>query len=75
MARRGARRGSRRGRGRLSAIDRLPAEADDIIAWASNELRDRDRTQQEIYEEFFGKLEELKREFRDNLYISQIIAR
>ncbi|MCB1463248.1 MAG: DUF3486 family protein [Nitratireductor sp.] len=67
MARRGARRGSRRGRGRLSAIDRLPAEADDIIAWASNELRDRDRTQQEIYEEFFGKLEELKREHHGEL--------
>lgn len=62
-----ARRPARRGRGRITGIEKLPPEADRIIAWASEELRDRDRTQQEIYEEFFAKLEELKAEHRGEL--------
>lgn len=49
----------RQGRGRLSAIDRLPSEADDVVAWAAQELRARDRTQIEILEEFNAKLAEL----------------
>ena len=50
----------RSGRGRLSAIERLPAECDQIIVWAANELRNRERTQKEIYQEFSGKLEALQ---------------
>lgn len=55
------------GRGRLSGIELLPEECSPIIAWANDELRDRDRTQTEIYQEFFGKLEALKREHRGEL--------
>lgn len=58
---------SRKGRGQLSAIERLPRECDSIIAWAASELQDRERTQTEIYEEFHGKLEALKREHRGEL--------
>jgi len=57
----------RRGRGRLTAIEQLPSECDEIIAWASNELRSRDRTQKEIYEEFFGKLQALQVEHHGEL--------
>lgn len=57
----------REGRGHLSAIERLPAECSDIVAWANDELRNRDRTQTEIYEEFNLKLEELKKEHRGEL--------
>ncbi|MDO5631122.1 MAG: DUF3486 family protein [Paracoccus sp. (in: a-proteobacteria)] len=46
----------RRGRGRLSAIDLLPVEAADAVAWAFNELRERNRTQIEIHDEFNEKL-------------------
>jgi len=59
-----------KGRGRLSAIEKLPGECDSVIAWAANELQDRDRTQQEIYEEFFGKLQELQAEYRGELEFS-----
>lgn len=58
---------ARAGRGRLSAIELLPAEASPIIAWANEELRDRDRTQLDIYQEFVAKLEELQREHRGEL--------
>ena len=58
---------ARKGRGRLSGIELLPAEASPIIAWAADELRSRDRTQTEIYEEFTLKLEELEREHRGEL--------
>ncbi len=54
----------RKGRGRLSAIERLPFICDEIIAWAANELRNRERTQTEIYQEFYQKLEELMKEHR-----------
>lgn len=47
---------ARKGRGRLSSIDKLPAEADPIVAWAFQELKDRDRTQVEIHEEFNQRL-------------------
>lgn len=56
-----------RGRGRLSAIEKLPPECDQAIAWAANELRDRDRTQKEIYEEFFLKLQEIQRDSHGEL--------
>lgn len=58
---------ARRGRGRLSGIELLPPECDAIIAWAAAELRDRDRTQTEIYEDFHRQLDELKREHRGEL--------
>lgn len=51
---------ARKGRGQLSAIERLPPECDDIIDWAEGELRDRERTQTEIYEEFFLKMQALQ---------------
>lgn len=56
-----------KGRGRLSGIELLPAEATPVIAWAAEELRNRDRTQLDIYQEFFAKLEALKREYRGEL--------
>lgn len=46
----------RKGRGRLSTIDLLPDEADDIVAWAFGELRERSRTQQDIHAEFNDRL-------------------
>lgn len=58
---------ARSGRGRLNAIEQLPPECDDIIAWASRELRDRDRTQQDIYEEFFLQLQALQAEHHGEL--------
>lgn len=56
-----------RGRGRLSAIELLPPHCDPVIAWAANELRDRDRTQTDIYTEFVSRLETLKAEHRGEL--------
>lgn len=47
----------RPGRGRLSSIDLLPREVDDIVAWAADELSNRDRTQLDIYAEFVNRLE------------------
>ncbi len=57
----------RKGRGRLSSIEQLPPECDQIIVWAANELRSRDRTQKDVYQEFFAKLEELQLEFHGEL--------
>lgn len=57
----------RRGRGRLSSIELLPEECDQVIVWAADELRGRDRTQKEIYEDFYLKLEELQREYHGEL--------
>lgn len=62
-----AERNRRTGRGRLSAIELLPEEATPIIAWAAEQLRDRDRTQLDIYQEFHAKLAELQREHRGEL--------
>lgn len=56
-----------KGRGRLSGIELLPPEATPIIAWAAEELRDRDRTQTDIYQEFCAKLDALQREHRGEL--------
>jgi hypothetical protein len=58
---------ARQGRGRLSGIDLLPREADAIVAAAAEALQDRDRTQLDIYEEFFNALNALKREHRGEL--------
>lgn len=45
-----------RGRGRLSAIDLLPEECSPLIAWAAEQLRDRSRSQVDIYKEWKEKL-------------------
>jgi len=58
---------SRRGRGRLSSIEQLPPECDHIIADAARDLRSRDKTQTEIYQEFYSKLEGLQKEYRGEL--------
>ncbi|MEM1284937.1 MAG: DUF3486 family protein [Pseudomonadota bacterium] len=58
------------GRGRLSSIDQLPDACTPIIAWASEELRRRDRTQTEIYEEFYQKLDAIRAEHRGELEFS-----
>lgn len=54
---------AKRGRGRLSNIDLLPAECDDVVAWAAQELARRKRTQTEIYPEFRDKLLAIQGEF------------
>lgn len=52
---------SRKGRGQLSGIERLPKpECDAIISWAAQELQNREKTQTEIYQEFFLKLQQLQ---------------
>lgn len=56
-----------KGRGQLSGIERLPPECDQIIADAAAALQDRERTQLDIYEEFFNRLNALKREHRGEL--------
>lgn len=55
------------GRGRLSGIELLPEECSPVIAWAADELQNRDRTQTEIYSEFVEKLQALDREYRGEL--------
>jgi len=50
-----------KGRGRLSAIDQLPEECSELIAWANQELAKRERTQTDIYMEFVGKLDDIQR--------------
>jgi phytoene dehydrogenase-like protein len=55
------------GRSRLSGIELLPEECAPIVAWAALELQDRDKTQSDIYAEFFAKLEALKKEHRGEL--------
>lgn len=45
-----------RGRGRLAAIDQLPAWADEVKVWAFGELKERKRAQLEILDEFNGRL-------------------
>ncbi|MGD9862546.1 MAG: phage protein Gp27 family protein [Pseudodonghicola sp.] len=57
----------RPGRGRLSSIDLLPSEVDDIVAWAADELGNRNRTQVDIYAEFVEQLEARQAEFRGEL--------
>jgi len=49
--------GSRRnGRGQLSSIDLLPEQADEAIAWANAQLRERTMPQQEILRQFNAML-------------------
>lgn len=57
----------RAGRGRLSGIELLPDEATPIIAWAADELRIRKRSQLDIYQEFYTKLDELQRDHHGEL--------
>ncbi|MEO1987569.1 MAG: DUF3486 family protein [Martelella sp.] len=54
---------AKRGRGRLSNIDLLPTECDDVVAWAAQELGKRRRTQTEIYPEFRDKLLAIQGEY------------
>ncbi|KAB2687533.1 DUF3486 family protein [Brucella tritici] len=56
-----------RGRGRLTGLELLPEECGPVVAWAAEELKNRDRTQTEIYEEFYAKLEALQKEYRGEL--------
>jgi hypothetical protein len=58
------------GRGRLTAIEMLPRECAEIVAWAAGQLRMRERTQSEIYEEFYTKLAALQKEHRGELDFS-----
>jgi PHD/YefM family antitoxin component YafN of YafNO toxin-antitoxin module len=48
-----------RGRGRLNGFEQLPAECDPIIAQASNALRDREKSQLEIYQDFVDACQQL----------------
>lgn len=56
-----------RGRGRLSSIELLPRECDEIVAWAAQELADRTRTQLDIYAEFADRCATLKDEFEGGI--------
>jgi hypothetical protein len=58
---------AQKGRGQLSAIERLPKECQPIITWAATALQDRERTQTEIYQEFFAKMQALQAEHRGEL--------
>lgn len=58
---------ARRGRGRLNAFEQLPPECDPIIAQAANDLRDREKTQLEIYEAFFSACQRLQAESHGEL--------
>ena len=49
----------REGRGRLSAIDMLPDEAEPAVIWALDQLRDRKLPQNVIFAEFNEKLADL----------------
>lgn len=57
------------GRGWLTKIDLLPEECTPVVAWAAQELQNRDRTQIDIYQEFVSKLQEVDREYRGELAI------
>lgn len=47
------------GRGRLSSIDLLPREADDVVLWAATELKERERSQLDIWKEFNARLADI----------------
>lgn len=55
------------GRGRLTGIELLPPECAPVIVWAADELQKRERSQTDIYEEFYLKMDALKREYRGEL--------
>ena len=54
-------------RPRPTAIDQLPEECEAVVAWAAQELANTERSQTEIYGEFVGRLEAIKREHRGEL--------
>lgn len=56
-----------RGRGRLTGLELLPEECGPVVAWAAEELKNRERTQTDIYEEFYTKLDALQKEYRGEL--------
>lgn len=56
-----------RGRGRLTGLELLPDACGPIVAWAAEQLKYRERTQTDIYQEFYAKLEALQREYRGEL--------
>jgi Lhr-like helicase len=58
---------ARKGRGRLSSIQTLPPECNQVVMWAAAELQDTARTQLDIYQEFVTKLQELQRQSRGEL--------
>lgn len=60
-------RARRQGRGQLSAIERLPEACTPAIAAAAEALQDRDRTQTEIYQEFFAAMQAIQAEHRGEL--------
>jgi hypothetical protein len=62
-----AARARRTGRGQLSAIERLPEACSPAIAAAAAALQDRERTQTEIYQEFFAALQAVQAEHRGEL--------
>ncbi len=49
----------REGRGRLSSFDMLPEEAEEHIAWANRQLRDRAMPQVEILKQFNARIADL----------------
>lgn len=53
---------ARRGRGRINAFDGLPDDCDQLIADAATALQDRDKTQLEIYTEFYDGCQALMRD-------------
>ncbi|KGE00990.1 DUF3486 family protein [Rhizobium sp. YS-1r] len=55
------------GRGRLNLIELLPEPCAPVVAWAADELQKRDRTQTDIYEEFYAKLAAIQQEYRGEL--------
>ncbi|WP_440411123.1 DUF3486 family protein [Neorhizobium petrolearium] len=56
-----------KGRGRLNGIELLPEACAHVVDWAAAELQKRERTQTEIYEDFYAKLEAIQREYRGEL--------
>ncbi len=58
---------AKKSRGRLNGIELLPEECGPLIAWAADQLKDRERTQTDIYQEFYAKMEALQREHRGEL--------
>jgi len=58
---------ARVGRGRLSGFEKLPPECDPLIADAAAALRDRARTQLEIYTNFFDACQRLMAESHGEL--------
>ena len=56
-----------KGRGRLTAIDLLPEQCNELIAIAAKQLQERDLTQTEIYKEFFEGCQALQAEHHGEL--------